>query len=257
MKLQLFNKCPKCGQNNNKNSRYCSNCGYEILKDKTKANAIRKCPFCGQIISKNDLKCPSCRNEIPTDINNVNSELSRFRDSLSEYDILIEAGGKPSSGYRSWSIGAKLGWILLNMCTLCIALSIYMVIKNINLSGDKYLTAPEKQKISFIRNYSFNCNAQEAMALMNIIKANLESLLNDDKTSNYAFALAWKTKAKQLKDSFEINDKNFENVYYECMDLARRINSKKAKKLIISVVVCIALITFVVVYGYFYKKNGG
>ena len=259
MKLFNFVKCPKCGQRNKETSKHCTNCGYQLIKDPTVRTATNKCPYCGEAITRNDLKCPSCGREIARNVDKMNEELDNFTAKLLEYDRLIDsgAGGKTRKGYSSWSSGGKVGWVFLNIFFVCIPLIVYTIVKSINLDGEGYLNAIEREKLNYIKNYSFDRHKSNIVNFMLVIESNLNSLLNDNSNSSFAFANVWKNKAKQVKQSSNIDDERFDSSYYECMMLARKIKNKKTIKAVLIILLCLGIVAFFVIYYiFFYDKQG-
>ncbi len=80
--------CANCGQQVEKGTKFCTNCGaIVVLHEKTKIDerktfydgGIRKCPNCGEIINAFVVSCPSCGYEL-RDSSTANSLQSLYSD---------------------------------------------------------------------------------------------------------------------------------------------------------------------------------
>ena len=49
--------CPNCGVKLSKDSKFCQNCGYNLIKFD---NNIKICPKCGFKLESDSTQCPNC-----------------------------------------------------------------------------------------------------------------------------------------------------------------------------------------------------
>jgi len=64
---KMRNACPNCGSRNPQGSRFCNNCGYELVKETEKEVVKEKevivkvrCPYCHKLYDETLDVCPHC-----------------------------------------------------------------------------------------------------------------------------------------------------------------------------------------------------
>ena len=126
--------CANCGKHLKDGALFCSACGasqrtsnvnhyqYSEHRQSVYVGNVRKCPSCGAELSSFTAFCPQCGHELNSVV--VPESIKDFSTQLNLLDI--EIANSPIIKYwKNWSIGAKFGWIVLNIFTFCIPLAIY------------------------------------------------------------------------------------------------------------------------------------
>ena len=128
--------CANCGNPLNGNELFCSACGtpqkipkvnnhqYSEQRKNVYVGNVRECPSCGAELSSFTAICPQCGHELNSV--QVPESIKDFSIQLNYIDIEI-ANSPIMKSWKNWSGGAKFGWVVLNIFTLCIPLLIYLL----------------------------------------------------------------------------------------------------------------------------------
>lgn len=245
--------CSKCGHHVEDGMRFCSNCGSPIVKETREkrqqefAGKIIKCPACGTEIPSFTAICPGCGHEINSA--GVSSVFKNFANRVSQYDTAIaNSPVEPKKGWKSWSKFKKIGWVILNIYTLCIPLVIYLLFPLLGIGGIASMTAEEKKKANFINNFTFPNERESILEGLLYIKGQMATLASGKIDRNTArWVKIWKNKAIQLYERAEIlfkGDKIATEAYEDIL-----VSEKKVKKsLFIRVACAVILVVFFAVF---------
>ena len=225
--------CPHCGNNVQDGTKYCTRCGKELsisdpfVRKQVYQGEVRKCPSCGAEVPSFTAICPECGHELNSA--RVTSSIQGFTQKLHEYDTKISNTREEKTGWSSWGTGAKIGWVILNMYTLCIPLAIYSVRSRPAKTG-----TVSQQKASFIENYVFPNDREAVLEALLFIKSQLTALLNNsvNGTSTY-WCGVWSNKATQLYQKASVimpNDAIAEQTYADVLDLQKQFKKKRLLK---------------------------
>lgn len=251
--------CNNCGAKIVDGAKFCHKCGSTILVEHKEtdnqrrqefAGNVIKCPACGSEIPSFTAICPSCGHEINSA--RVSSTMKDFTSQISQYDIAIaKSPDGPKKGWKSWGKLKKFGWVILNIYTLCIPLVIYLLLPCLGISGKSVLTAEEKAKVQFIKNYPVPNDRESILEMLLFIKAQISSLTSGKIDRNVSrWIHIWKNKADQLYERAEIlfkNDKIANDAYESIL-----VSEKKVKKsLFIRLIIVVALIVLFAVFMFF------
>jgi len=245
--------CPHCGDEIEVDAKFCYSCGKAINKNREDGpgksvrtqvfhGEVRKCPACGADVPSFTAICPECGHEFNS--GRVISAIQDFTEQLHEYDIRITSAPKEKSGWASWSMLAKVGWVFLNIYTLCIPLLIYSV-KPKKFKAGSFA----QQKASFIENYVFPNEREAVLEALLFIKAQFTTLVNSSLDGAAVFwGRVWSNKAAQLQQKAQIimpTDTVAVQTSTDIAALERQFKTKVLmKKILIIVLVAVAFIIF-------------
>lgn len=223
------------------------------------AGKIIKCPSCGAELQSFTAICPSCGHEINSQ--KVPSSLKEFLDSINEYDKAIASDPEPpKTGWKTWSKGIKILWVILNIVTSFIPLVIYLVfplIKPFLLPKSvPVLSADEKRKASLIENFIFPNEREATLEAMMFTKAKMAFLASEKFNKKTLFwTNLWNTKAEQLNQKASIilkGDKIIESTYAEITASKNKVDKSVKIRAIIGAAIIVVFIAFILINGSFF-----
>lgn len=201
--------CVNCGQEIPEGAKFCPNCGTlagrspaQSERKTSYAGEVRKCPSCGMEVSSMDAICPGCGYELRSEY--IHPALVNFANSLVQCDrqIAIEtqqeqANKKARSGWSSWGLGGKIGWVLLNLYLGCIPLVIYAVVRSQSQKASRSTPAAIR-KASLIENFQIPNDKEAILGTLNFIQTKV-NLLSVEKASNdtWYWMKLWYVKAQE------------------------------------------------------------
>ena len=287
--------CINCGQELTEGAKFCSNCGTSLEKVETTAmqdeknvmpppikeakkvedplkterkqstyserkqefaGKIIKCPSFGAELQSFTAVCPDCGNEINSQ--NVSVSLKEFIDSINEYDKIIANNPEPpKTGWKIWSKGKRILWVILNIVTSFIPLVVYLVFPLIKTflfpKGVPVLSADEKRKAALIENYTFPNEREATIEAMMFIKSKMAFLASEkfNKKTLYWTNL-WNTKAEQLNHRAGIilkGDKITESTYADITVNKSKVDKNVKVRAIIGAVIIAVFLAFVLLNG--------
>lgn len=220
------------------------------------AGKIIKCPSCGAELQSFTAVCPDCGHEINSQ--NVSSSLKEFIDSINEYDkVIANAPEPPKTGWKTWSKGKKVLWVILNIVTSFVPLVVYLVFPLIKPflfpKSVPVLSADEKRKATLIENYTFPNEREATIEAMMFTKSKMAFLASEkfNKKTLYWTNL-WNTKAEQLNQKASIilkGDKIVESTYADITASKRRIDKNVKVRAIVGVAIIVVFLAFVLING--------
>lgn len=281
--------CINCGQELTEGAKFCSNCGTSLEKVETTsmqdeknvmpppikeakkvedplkterkqstyferkqefAGKIIKCPSCGAELQSFTAVCPDCGHEINSQ--NVSVSLKEFIDSINEYDKIIANNPEPpKTGWKTWSKGKRILWVILNIVTSFIPLVVYLVFPLIKPflfpKSVPVLSADEKRKAALIENYTFPNEREATIEAMMFIKSKMAFLSSEkfNKKTLYWTNL-WNTKAEQLNHRAGIilkGDKIAESTYADITVNKSKVDKNvKVRAIIGAVIIAVFLV---------------
>lgn len=267
--------CKNCGTENNADAKFCQNCGIFLGNENNPkqieesyhneeqdqqstyserkqeyAGKIIKCPNCGENLKSFIAICPVCGHEINSA--KVSSTIRDFTNQINSCDIAIANSlSKPKTGWKSWGKCKKIGWVILNMYTLCIPLVIYMLFPLAGIVRLSSLSPEEKTKAQLINNFPFPNDRESILEALLYIKAQIAILASGEIDRNTScWVIIWKNKADQLFEKAEImfkEDKIANNAYSAILASEKKVKQvlfMKAILVVIIVAVCIGFIFF-------------
>lgn len=223
------------------------------------AGKIIKCPSCGAELQSFTAVCPSCGHEINSQ--KVSSSLKEFIDSINEYDKTIASDPEPpKTGWKTWSKGIKILWVILNIVTSFIPLVIYLVfplIKPFLLPKSvPVLSADEKRKASLIENFIFPNEREATLEAMMFTKAKMAFLASEKFNKKTLFwTNLWNTKAEQLNQKASIilkGDKIIESTYAEITASKNKVDKSVKIRAIIGAAIIVVFFAFILINGSFF-----
>lgn len=272
--------CKNCGTENNANAKFCQNCGV-FLEDHNKskqpeesycnkeqgqqstyserkqeyAGKIIKCPNCGENLSSFIAICPVCGHEINSA--KVSSTMRDFTNQINSCDIAIANSlSEPKTGWKSWGKWKKIGWVILNIYTLCIPLVIYMLLPLAGVVRLSSLSPEEKTKAQLINNFPFPNDRESILEALLYIKAQIAILASGKIDRNTScWVVIWKNKADQLFEKAEImfkEDKIANNAYSAIL-----ASEKKVKKVLFMKAILVAIMVAVYIGFIFFRSDAG
>ena len=220
------------------------------------AGKIIKCPSCGAELQSFTAVCPDCGHEINSQ--NVSSSLKEFIDSINEYDKVIANDPEPpKTGWKTWSKGKKVLWVILNIVTSFVPLVVYLVfplIKPFLLPKSvPALSADEKRKAALIENYTFPNEREATIEAMMFTKSKMAFLASEkfNKKTLYWTNL-WNTKAEQLNQKASIilkGDKIVESTYADIAASKNKVDKSVKVRAIIGATIIVVFLAFVLING--------
>lgn len=253
-------RCSRCGYKMADDVSVCLNCGSQMNDDNVSSKRVQeyagkiiKCPSCGEELSSFTAICPACGHEINSA--EVPSAIKEFTDKINQCDMAIASSPlEPKKGWKSWGRWKKIGWVLLNIYTLCIPLVIYLLFPLLGVGRTSMLTPDEKIKAQFITNYPFPNDREHILEALLYIKAQINTLASGKIDRNtFRWIKIWKGTASQLHEKAEIMFKgdNIANGAYSSI-LA---DEQKVKKTLLARVI-IAVIIVVLFAGIMLIRSG-
>ena len=284
--------CSNCGQEIDSNARFCSGCGTllndeeqsekqrneEQLKEEKKpedslknqqpqqstyserkqeyAGRVIKCPVCGAELPSFTAICPDCGHEVNSQ--HISSSVKEFIDAINEYDNVIAIDPEPpKTGWKAWSKGKRVIWVLLNIITSFIPLVIYLafqLIKPVLLPNSvPVLSADEKRKATLIENYAFPNEREATIEALMFTKSKMAFLASEklNKKTLY-WANLWNTKAEQLNQRANIilkGDKIVESTYADITASKSKVDRIVKVRAIIGAIIIVVFLAFVLING--------
>ena len=291
--------CSNCGQEIDSNARFCSGCGTllndeeqsekqrneEQLKEEKKpedslkkqqpqqstyserkqeyAGRVIKCPVCGAELPSFTAICPDCGHEVNSQ--HVSSSVKEFIDAINEYDNVIANDSEPpKTGWKAWSKGKRVIWVVLNIITSFIPLVVYLafqLIKPVLLPNSvPVLSADEKRKATLIENYAFPNEREATIEALMFTKSKMAFLASEklNKKTLY-WANLWNTKAEQLNQRANIilkGDKIVESTYADITASKSKVDRIVKVRAIIGAVIIVVFLAFVLINGSLFKGIG-
>ena len=243
--------CAKCGHQLVDGAKFCFECGTKVEVSTTRTSAsqqsscaerkqeyagkIIKCPACGAELASFVAICPDCGHEIHS--HNISASLEKFVESINEYDkIIANNPAPPKKGWKTWSAGRKILWIILNIVTLFVPMVVYLVfplIKPFVLPKSvPALTVDEKRKAVLIENYVFPNEREALLEAMLLIKSKMAFIASGKFNSKTLYwANLWYTKAEQINQRANIilkDDKIAESTYADIV-ASKNVVAKRIK----------------------------
>jgi len=200
MKKKLIS-CPKCDKIQDEGSRYCVNCGFEMIPPKI--NIVSVCPKCGEVYSKDINYCPNDGAELAKLDKKILAEPStdlraeNFKE-INEFNFTK----KMLSAHKHILI--RLPYELSNL----IANIIYNHINNCK-SNDIDPITNTNEEINFIREWLIDCNniiknAPEDIPIVSLIM--LGALLKIPRANELIVFVLYRKVKKQLKNPAILQD---------------------------------------------------
>lgn len=271
--------CSRCGDKLDPSDRFCPTCGTPVFQTGTSykepsthtkqsaqndedyrsrrkqefAGTVIKCPACGEEIPSFTAICPACGHEINSA--RVSSAIKEFSMLINQADEAIaNSPTAPKNGWNSWSTWVKIGWVILNIYTLCVPFLIYTIIPLFGIGTMSSLTAEEKKKAQLISNYTFPNDRESILEALLFIKVQMESLASGKIDRNvYRWMGIWKSKASQLYEKAEAmfkGDVIANNAFTDVLSCEKKVNRSLRVKVIMAIVVfCIFATIFIVFRG--------
>lgn len=251
--------CSNCGQFVADGVKFCSNCGSPMNngEDRTKrqqefAGKIIKCPACGTEIPSFTAICPGCGHEINSA--RVSSAFKDFTNQINQCDTAIaNSPAEPKKGWKSWGKGKKIGWVILNIYTLCIPLVIYLLLPLLGIGGMSSLTSEEKKKANLINNFAFPNDRESILEGLLYIKGQMSALASGKIDRNTArWIKIWKNKASQLFEKAEMmfkGDKIANDAYTDILASEKKVKKSLLGRVIIAVLIVALFAGFIISRG--------
>lgn len=264
--------CKSCGAENNVGARFCQSCG-TLLNDESKpkqneeprkeeqyhqstysertqefAGKIIKCPNCGENLSSFIAVCPACGHEINSA--RVASAIKDFTNQVNQCDIAIaNSSSEPKTGWKSWGKWKKVGWVILNIYTLCVPLLLYMLLPLLGIVRMSSLSPEEKTKAQLINNFPFPNDRESILEALLYIKAQMTSLASGKINRNTSrWIIIWKNKASQLFEKAEImfkEDRIANNAYSAILASEKKVKQSLFIRVIIAAMIVAVYMGFI------------
>lgn len=242
--------CVKCGTELKPGTKFCPNCGQKVSSEEDKAEAkesyvgkVRKCPNCGEVISGFIVTCPSCG----MDLNSV-----EVPDSVKEFEKRLSATGSEyggGKGWGAWSIGKKIGWIVLWIYFFPI-MFVYYFISRFSFNSHK-LSQQEAMRASVVESYTFSNDKETVYEALFFIRNQIDVLEGIEKSAYRNFWVnIWLSKATQIYSKAKTSlgaDSNIESLYAEISKKANKLKNQVTRQsfIIIGIAVAIIFVLFV------------
>lgn len=253
--------CSNCGQLIEEKAKFCSSCGtphpaqqtpQEEKRKTVYEGKIRKCPNCGENLSSLTAICPACGHEFSSV--QVDEDLYEFSKRIDAFDDQIARLPKVNSrtGWASWSTGWRIGWVVLNVYTLCIPLFFYAIVRLFKKFSFE-LTPEERNKAAFIENYVFPNEREAIIEALFFIKTKITFLAGEPANRNTMhWANIWSNKATTIYAKASIvlhGDTLSERTFAEIQNEKKRIANKCIWRPAITIGVVATLIIAVCIIG--------
>lgn len=234
--------CSKCGQPISDDANFCQYCGAPVNKGSSHSYKKREqeyagnmitCPSCGDEIPSFTAICPSCGHEINSA--SLAPALRDFIDKINMYDKIIAATPKgefSKKGWKSWSTGIRILWVIVNIYMFCIPLVVYFTWPLLKpFFGSKTspeLMPPEQQKAALIENFTFPNDRKSVLEALFFVKSKI-AFLSSEKISDRSiyWLRLWNTKAIQLHQIADIllpNDSLAKTAYSDITANKRKVD---------------------------------
>lgn len=245
--------CSNCGVRLNDRAKFCPDCGSPVdmsIEVNTKRKqeylgSVIKCPSCGDELPSLTARCPACGHEINQA--RISSSIMFFADKINQCDRAIASDpNSPKNGWSSWGTGARVMWVILNICTLCIPLVFYFTLPFFKYGQTPSLSVNEKNKATYIENYTFPNDRESIIEALLFLKAKIMFLASEplnDKTA-YWYRL-WTAKADQIYQKSEIvlkRDEVAQSVYNDIKKDGKVVRDKVKKKAFLGAAILITMI---------------
>lgn len=252
--------CSNCGAQIDDETKFCPKCGNAVgeetentVRKQVYAGKIVKCPNCGTEIPNSYItKCPGCGFELGS-TKSTNS-LEQFKARIQAFDNNIY---QEKTGYSTWGIGKKIGFILLCIYTVGIAYIIYASKHKKNSNGK--LVEEEKKK--FIDQYTFPNDRESLLDALIFCKERLYSLTAGTvKGEDLGWAQIWRNKAGHIYQKLELlypGDKIASETYQEAEQYFNQVKKLKLKRTLIIWAIVIGVVIFSYVYTFITTGSWG
>ena len=231
--------CTKCGKELHADAHFCASCGTAVegstntgeKRIQTFVGEIRKCVHCGCVLDGFTAICPSCGFEVTS--KHVSKAIIDFTNRLHAIgEAIAEEESNTKAFWTSWGIGKKIGYVILNINTLCIPLLLHIVFDFLRSFRTKNLTVNEKIKKDLIENFVVPNNKEDIMEFLLFAKAqrDKEHSLFDMKA--HFWIGVWNNKCEQIIEKASAlfaSDISFISFLNEQKLLAQTIKKKRAK----------------------------
>lgn len=254
--------CTNCGKNLPDGAKFCFECGTRLTaceagpRESVYEGNVHKCPNCGEVLDSITAICPACNYEIRR-----NSQLAimDFKKRLEAYDFEIskrEADHK--GGWKEWKKEAKVLWVLLNVFLFAVPVFVYWIWPKLTCSGEPSSTGVEKEKTTFIENYTFPNEREAALEMLNYSVEQSDFYTSQPTNrKNVYWANFWANRAEQyykkadmlLSDKGDASAITIKNRYQEISE-NKEIVKKKVKRNVIISCVGLLLAMAMLVTGY-------
>lgn len=194
--------CQKCGAELAPGAQFCAACGTSVsgedlsIRKKVFVGEQRKCPHCGEILNGYSAVCPACGNDLNK---KVNEDIQRFSKELSEKDSEVSDyyaahANDKTNWWTDWSGGKKVGYVILNIYTLCIPVILHFVFAAMRLASGSTgkMNPAEQKKASLIMNFTVPNDRDGIMEFLNF------ALSQRDAEEKLMWKSVWNNKCQQI-----------------------------------------------------------
>lgn len=257
--------CLKCGAPLNEGDKFCGECGEAVETEKNSggnddsgskrsqefAGTVIKCPACGEELPSMVAICPTCGHEINSakvtkvlqefivNLDNCNQRIAKEE----QQDIAEKRVTR--TGWASWGIWTKIGWIILNIVLYGIPLMVYLYIRYFYHKGSRF-TPIGKQKTTLIENFQIPNEKQAILDTLYFIKSKVAILCVQKKNAeNWHWIKLWHTKAEQIREKANIVLPESQEVDAICQEIDNDV--KNAEKSFRNINIAFGVICFVYV----------
>lgn len=196
--------CQKCGAEIAAGAQFCGSCGTAVgaaddgsTRKKVFVGEQRKCPHCGEVLNGYVAVCPACGNELNK---SVNKDITQFTSELNKADseILSYCETHPEKIFwKSWKVGAKIGYVILNIYTLGIPFIIHLIASLVKTFAAPNFNPAEKKKQSVIMNAVVPNDMDGIMEFLNFSTSQRDSqAVGNDKAN--LWKVVWNNKIQQI-----------------------------------------------------------
>ena len=240
--------CSKCGAPLNDGDKFCGECGVAVELENNSdekndsrakrtqefAGTVKKCPVCGEELPSMVAICPTCGHEINSarvtrvlqefivNLDNCNQQIAEEE----QQDIAEKRVTR--TGWSSWGIWTKIGWIILNIVLYGIPLMVYLYMRYFYHKGSRF-TPIGRQKTTLIENFQIPNEKQAILDTLYFIKSKVAILCVQKKNAeNWHWIKLWHTKAKQIQEKAKIVLPGNQEVDVICQEIDNDV--KKAGK---------------------------
>ncbi|MBR2295563.1 MAG: hypothetical protein IJ869_07365 [Clostridiales bacterium] len=164
---------------------------------------IRKsviCPVCG---TKNDGLTSYCLNCGYNNIGEISEDsFTSFKNTIRKYDSL---NNRKETGWNSWNLIAKIGWVYINLCTYGTPALIYYVRRSCFFADKPVFSDIDLMKKSLIVDYAFQPSSLTLVDALSFFYHEINKLTMIKMTSyTLAWLDIWYLKAEELISKSEI-----------------------------------------------------
>lgn len=260
--------CSNCGAPLEDEAKFCPKCGNavgveseNVVRKQVFAGKVIKCPNCGTEIANSYVtKCPGCGFELGS-IKSTNS-LEEFKARIKTYDYTI---AQVKTGYSTWGVGKKIGFILLCIYTVGIAYAVYASKqkkqREYNNGEKAKASQAEAEKKKFIEQYTFPNDRESLLDALIFCKERLYSLTAGTvKGEDLNWAQIWRNKAGHIYQKLEMlypGDKYALEAYQEAEEYFKQVKKLKLKRTLIIWAIVIGVVVFSYVYTFITTGSWG